>query len=226
MHGGGSNIVAIPYSNMQIALSVQSWMRSSLSFVAPGPGACCRMTFPLGRWSLRTSGAGGTMAPGSACMICSEAMSEWPWASTANRVLRFSIANWSKPRKQGDPWVRCRQVGQRPQASPPRRYPRTDPHSGRDGRQRAGPRWRETALGDTPASVYAIAAHLGGRGLCRAAGGGGKGLRPQRPICLKMTKRSDVVKGFVVIPKRWMVERTFGRFKRYRRLSKDDEAHV
>ena len=38
-----------------------------------------------------------------------------------------------------------------------------------------------------------------------------------------MTKRSDAVKGFVVMPKRWMVERTFGWFNRYRRLSKDDD---
>jgi putative transposase len=48
-------------------------------------------------------------------------------------------------------------------------------------------------------------------------------LRPQRPIRLEMTQRSDAIKGFVVIPKRWIVERTFGWFNRYRRLSKDDE---
>ncbi len=30
-------------------------------------------------------------------------------------------------------------------------------------------------------------------------------------------------KGFVVLPKRWIVERTFGWFGRYRRLSKDYE---
>jgi putative transposase len=38
-----------------------------------------------------------------------------------------------------------------------------------------------------------------------------------------MTKRSECIKGFVVIPKRWIVERTLGWCKRYRRLSKDDE---
>jgi putative transposase len=31
------------------------------------------------------------------------------------------------------------------------------------------------------------------------------------------------MKGFVVLPKRWIVERTFGWFGKYRRLSKDDE---
>ena len=50
-----------------------------------------------------------------------------------------------------------------------------------------------------------------------------KGLRPHRPIRLEITKRSNAVKGFVVIPKRWIVERTFGWFNRYRRLSKDYE---
>jgi putative transposase len=33
------------------------------------------------------------------------------------------------------------------------------------------------------------------------------------------------VKGFVVLPKRWIVERTFGWFGRYRRLSKDYETN-
>jgi putative transposase len=33
------------------------------------------------------------------------------------------------------------------------------------------------------------------------------------------------VKGFVILPKRWIVERTFGWLGRYRRLSKDYEAN-
>lgn len=40
---------------------------------------------------------------------------------------------------------------------------------------------------------------------------------------LQVTKRSDKVKGFQVVPKRWVVERTFGWLGRYRRLSKDYE---
>ena len=49
-----------------------------------------------------------------------------------------------------------------------------------------------------------------------------RALRRHRPIRLEITKRSDTIKGFVVIPKRWVVERTFGWRNRYRRLSKDD----
>jgi len=42
---------------------------------------------------------------------------------------------------------------------------------------------------------------------------------------LEIVKRSDDQTGFVVLPKRWIVERTFGWFGRYRRLSKDYEEH-
>jgi len=40
---------------------------------------------------------------------------------------------------------------------------------------------------------------------------------------LEIVKRSDDVQGFKVLPHRWVVERTFGWFGRYRRLSKDYE---
>lgn len=40
---------------------------------------------------------------------------------------------------------------------------------------------------------------------------------------LEIIKRSDTAKGFVVLPKRWIVERTFGWLGRFRRLSKDYE---
>ena len=40
---------------------------------------------------------------------------------------------------------------------------------------------------------------------------------------LQIVKRHDDATGFVVLPKRWIVERTFGWFGRYRRLSKDYE---
>jgi putative transposase len=47
--------------------------------------------------------------------------------------------------------------------------------------------------------------------------------RPRNPLRLEIVKRSDNVGGFVVQPKRWIVERTFGWLNRYRRLSKDYE---
>jgi putative transposase len=40
---------------------------------------------------------------------------------------------------------------------------------------------------------------------------------------LEIVKRSDTTKGFIVLPHRWIIERTFGWFNRYRRLSKHYE---
>jgi putative transposase len=41
-----------------------------------------------------------------------------------------------------------------------------------------------------------------------------------------MTRRPPDAKGFVVIARRWVVERTFGQLGRYRRLSKEFEHQV
>jgi putative transposase len=48
-------------------------------------------------------------------------------------------------------------------------------------------------------------------------------LRPWRRIRLEVVKRLEGLTGFHVLPKRWIVERTFGWLNRYRRLSKDYE---
>jgi len=40
---------------------------------------------------------------------------------------------------------------------------------------------------------------------------------------VEIVKRSDDMKGFVVLPRRWVVERTFSWFGRNRRLAKDYE---
>jgi putative transposase len=43
---------------------------------------------------------------------------------------------------------------------------------------------------------------------------------------LEIVKRSDDMRGFVVLPKRWIVERTFSWLGKCRRLSKDYEYQV
>ena len=43
---------------------------------------------------------------------------------------------------------------------------------------------------------------------------------------LEIVRRSDHVTGFYVLPRRWVVERTFGWLGRYRRLSRDFEHTV
>ncbi len=50
-----------------------------------------------------------------------------------------------------------------------------------------------------------------------------KQLRPFGKLHLEIVRRSDQVKGFKVLPKRWIVERTFGWFVKSRRLCRDYE---
>jgi transposase len=45
----------------------------------------------------------------------------------------------------------------------------------------------------------------------------------QPDLRLQIVKRSDDMKGFLVLPRRWAVERTFSWFGRNRRLAKDFE---
>ena len=51
-------------------------------------------------------------------------------------------------------------------------------------------------------------------------------VRQQFGWTLEIVRRSDEVKGFQVLPHRWVVERTFGWLGRYRRLSRDFEHAV
>jgi transposase len=48
-----------------------------------------------------------------------------------------------------------------------------------------------------------------------------KGLRPK--LAVEVVKRPDVTRGFNVLPRRWIVERTFGWLMRHRRLVRDYE---
>ena len=53
-----------------------------------------------------------------------------------------------------------------------------------------------------------------------------KGLRPFGKLHLEVVRRSDQAKGFAVLPKRWIVERTFGWFSKSRRLRSDYEVRL
>ena len=53
-----------------------------------------------------------------------------------------------------------------------------------------------------------------------------RSLRPRCKLQLEIVKRSDQEKKFRVLPRRWVVERTFAWLGRYRRLSKDYEFHT
>ncbi len=47
-----------------------------------------------------------------------------------------------------------------------------------------------------------------------------------RRVKLEIVKRSDDVKGFKIVPKRWIVERTFGWLIQSRRLVRDYEVKI
>ena len=47
-----------------------------------------------------------------------------------------------------------------------------------------------------------------------------------RTVKLQIVKRSDDVKGFKILPKRWIVERTFGWLIQSRRLVRDYEVKI
>ncbi len=53
-----------------------------------------------------------------------------------------------------------------------------------------------------------------------------KQLRPYGRLKLEIVRRCDGVKGFKVVPKRWIVERTFGWFFKSRRLCRDYEVRI
>jgi transposase len=53
-----------------------------------------------------------------------------------------------------------------------------------------------------------------------------KQLRPFGKLRLEIVRRCDHAKGFKVLPKRWIVERTFGWFYKSRRLCRDYEVRL
>jgi putative transposase len=53
-----------------------------------------------------------------------------------------------------------------------------------------------------------------------------RGLARHRRVDLQIVKRNEDVKGFKVLPKRWIVERTFGWLTQSRRLNKDYETSI
>ena len=51
----------------------------------------------------------------------------------------------------------------------------------------------------------------------------GAATRAMPSLSVEIVKRSDAARGFEVLPKRWVVERSLGWFGRCRRLAKDFE---
>ena len=68
---------------------------------------------------------------------------------------------------------------------------------------------------------------LGDESRTTTAGGQTQGCTPAyRQWTVEIVKRSDVAKGFVVLPRRWVVERSLAWLNRNRRLAKDFEQTI
>lgn len=118
--------------------------------------------------------------------------------------------------------LRWRQENQGEEAARRRRHARLPDARHRPCRRHPGPRRRRRA----DASLFGLFPFL----LKLFADGGYQGEQFQSGlraalahVQVEIVKRSDRAKGFVVLPKRWIVERTFAWLNRCRRLAKDWE---
>ena len=72
----------------------------------------------------------------------------------------------------------------------------------------------QAATGQTVTRAYVAHGYPGDQPVADAASHG---------IPLAVVKHTEAKKGFVLLPRRWVVERTFGRLARVRRLARDYE---
>ena len=141
---------------------------------------------------------------------------------TACIIDSQSVKSAEKGGSHRQPRLRCRQADQGQEAACSGRYARLAAARHRHRRRRSGSRRRSRAAGDLVRSVslsreIVRRQRLSGPGLHRALAG----ILPD--LETEIVKRSDRVKGFVVQPRRWVVERTIAWLNRCRRLAKDWE---
>ena len=118
--------------------------------------------------------------------------------------------------------ARCGQKDQGQEAPHPRRYAGLADARDRPRRRRPGPRRRRAADGELVRRLSVpdqalCRRRLPGTGVRKAV------KRILARVNVEIVKRSDQATGFVALPKRWIVERTFAWLGRCRRLAKDWE---
>ena len=122
--------------------------------------------------------------------------------------------------------LRCGEENQRPQAPSPDRYPgaafgvHVGPASVQD---RDGAKVVFCLFCRLFLSVSLIFADGGYQGKLEAWVRQLGTLFGHRGLALEIIKRSDQAKGFELLPRRWVVERTFGWLMKSRRLTRDHE---
>ena len=125
-----------------------------------------------------------------------------------------------KTTEKGGPWLRRRQEGQGEKAAHRSRHDGTAAGRGGAFGFDSGPRGRQAGALQAVGALPAPRADLGRWGLHGRVGLVGRGVGAWLLQIIKRTEK----KGFHVLPRRWVVERTFAWLGQYRRLSKDYEA--
>ena len=118
--------------------------------------------------------------------------------------------------------LRCGQVDQGQEAACSGRYPRPAAARPRHRRRRS-PRRRPRAAGELIRPLPLPDKTVRRQRLSRAGLSRRIGWHPAPSLETEIVKRSDRAKGFVVLPKRWIVERSIASLNRCRRLAKDWE---
>ncbi len=126
-----------------------------------------------------------------------------------------------KTTEKGAPWLRCREENHRPQAPGARRYRGIPDGTGGPSGQHLRECRGEAGVDKGPGGRATIRQDLGRRGLSGWRGGLGRGRTWLPAGGGGAPARSH---SFAVLPRRWVVERSFAWLGRYRRLSKDYEA--
>src|SRR5262249_12031824 len=189
--------------------------------VAACPGACCLTTSQPGRPSTARSDAGSSTASGKPCSIACVTRSALPTAGRRSPAPRRWTASRSSP-----PTIRGSGASTRGKKI--------------NGRKRH-------VLVDVQGLLLAVVVTPGSkqaRDGAKAVLWGAEGRFPRlrviwadggyagaligwtKRVCgwlVKTVLKPEGQKGFVVLPKRWVVERTFGWFMKYRRLVRDYE---
>src|SRR4051794_25953886 len=196
-------------------------MPSSI-FCAPGwRGVCCRTTCRLGRRSITICAAGSARASG----IGSITRSSWPTASApAARPARLppsSTANRSRRLiKRGIKGLRCGQEDQRAQAPHPDRHRWTAAHREGPFRRHPDRDGGKTVLKASRARYPFVTRAFADGGY---AGRLVRWAKDKAHIVVEVVKRSPAAKGFKVLRRRWVVERTFAWIVKNRRFVRDYE---
>ncbi|MCS7305817.1 MAG: transposase [Thermoguttaceae bacterium] len=142
-------------------------------------------------------------------------------AGTVRSRLEGSwIATRARRRKKGGPWVAGGQEAQRAQEASIGRCVGADFGGGGASGKHSPSGWGEVGFGAWTAPVPAATQDLGRRRLCWATD-----RMAEAGVWWVVEIVSSLAEavGFELLPRRWVVERTFAWFSRYRRLSKHNE---